>query len=221
MNFVGQFLLSELPQVDGQLPLPSTGYLYFFFSDDDLHSCHVIWRSEVSGLTEIPAPPRPEPEPAKGLKKLLGIKPKPPRFEIYRKQSVGFQEVRTFPPAESEIVESILKDDDCEELINLSESLYSGLPAHHFFGHPEPVQGNDMEFQCEVETAGSHLGPSEAYTDPKILAAAKDWRLLLQLDEDRATGFTFVDAGKLYFWIRTQDAANNDLSRVHVVCQFG
>lgn len=220
MSFMGQFRLSELPRLDENLTLPDGGYLYFFFDTQDLAGSQVIWEPNESGLVEIAAPSPPAPEPPKGLKRLFGMKSNAPKFEVFKELNVDFRVVETYPPTDSDLLQPY-EDDDLDELLDLRESIYGRLPAHHFFGYPDPEQGSEMEIDCELETNTSQVKRSSAYSDPAILKAAKDWRLLLQLDEDGATGFTFVDAGKLYFWIRTQDAVSNNFSRAHAICQFG
>jgi len=205
MSFMGQIRLSDLPRPEGALPLPERGYLYFFFDTIDLQGCRVIWSAAETGLVEIPAPPQPPPPVPKGLRKLLGIKPKGPRFEIYQRSPVSFASIQTYPPTESDLLGS-LEDEDIDEYTEFRVEVYGESPAHHFFGYPDPEQGDDMDLQCEIESSVVPPRLPQAFTDPAVLKAAKDWRLLLQLDEDGATGFTFVDVGKLYFWIRIQDA---------------
>jgi uncharacterized protein YwqG len=43
--------------------------------------------------------------------------------------------------------------------------------------------------------------------------------LLLQIDSDDAIGWTWGDAGRLYFWIRKQDLAARRFDRVWTILQ--
>ena len=38
---------------------------------------------------------------------------------------------------------------------------------------------------------------------------AKDWRLLLQIDSNEENNYMWGDSGRLYFWIRKVDLAEN------------
>ncbi|MFM8753249.1 MAG: DUF1963 domain-containing protein, partial [Phenylobacterium sp.] len=51
-------------------------------------------------------------------------------------------------------------------------------------------------------------------------AAARDWRLLLQVDSDPAAGFDWIQNGRLYFWVHEAEARAGDFSRVFVLAQF-
>lgn len=73
------------------------------------------------------------------------------------------------------------------------------FPCHQMFGHPVPIQDNDHREECVQRFGGEIDG----------------WRLLLQLDEDEA--MIWGDAGRAYFWIRTQDFAAGDFSCVVMV----
>jgi uncharacterized protein YwqG len=105
---------------------------------------------------------------------------------------------------------------------NLCRQPFDELIAHQILGHPRPVQGDGMELECQLATNGIYLGGPEGYQDPRraaLEASAKDWKLLLQLDTDDDTGWMWGDVGTLYFWIREQDAARADFSKVWMVFQ--
>lgn len=55
----------------------------------------------------------------------------------------------------------------------------------------------------------------------KLASDADQWRLLLQVDTDDALSMMWEDGGLLYFWIREEDAAKGDFSRVWLFLQSG
>jgi uncharacterized protein YwqG len=83
-------------------------------------------------------------------------------------------------------------------------------------GHPDAVQG-DPQLECEAATRG--LSAASARADPEIGAKAADWRLLLQVDSDRASGMMWSDVGMLYYWIRAEDLATCRFDRVQAIVQ--
>ncbi len=92
----------------------------------------------------------------------------------------------------------------------------AGAPRHRVFGWPEPVQ-HPMRLDCQLASNGVFIGGPEGYGDPRVeqlRAGAADWVLLLQLDCDDDVGWAWGDAGTLYYWIRRQDLAAGDFSRI-------
>ena len=93
-------------------------------------------------------------------------------------------------------------------------------PAHQMGGYPHPVQGDDMELECHLASNGIYVGSSEGYASDaakQLESGRADWRLLLQIDSDDAV--IWGDVGKLYFWIREQDARAGDFSAAWLVLQ--
>ena len=85
------------------------------------------------------------------------------------------------------------------------------------------IQG-EMEFECECQAKGVFEAYQLELEDPRrieLQRSAKDWRLLLQLDSDEALGFTWGDAGRLYFWIREEDLLRSHFEDVVCVLQCG
>lgn len=93
---------------------------------------------------------------------------------------------------------------------------------HRLGGYPAIVQ-NPMQEECALVTAGKYCGNGDAYSDPanaEILATAKDWILLLQIDSDEeAGGIMWGDSGKLYVWIKRQDLAARAFEKAWVILQ--
>jgi uncharacterized protein YwqG len=102
------------------------------------------------------------------------------------------------------------------------EAMAPAEPAHHIGGYPDAVQNEGMELECQritsgVDFAASTNGAAKAPSDREGDIA--DWRLLLQLDTDNDAGMMWGDTGRLYFWVREQDARAGDFSKVWMLLQ--
>ena len=47
------------------------------------------------------------------------------------------------------------------------------MPTHQLFGHPLPIQGNDMDLEAQLVSNGIYCGGPEGYISEK----AKNWRV--------------------------------------------
>ena len=139
------------------------------------------------------------------------------------RQAVAFRAIRTFPSWERPEVEALrLTDAEAEILIEARDAVYGALPHHQVGGFPDPVQGDEMELECQLVSNGLYCGDSSGYSSPQaaaLRAGVQDWRLLLQFDSDDGLGVMWGDAGLLYFWIREQDARAGRFDRAWVVLQ--
>lgn len=103
-----------------------------------------------------------------------------------------------------------------------AQALLGDEPVHQVGGHPRPVQGDNMEMECQLASHGVWCGEPTAFETPraKVLAnGASEWRLLLQLDSDETLDVMWGDCGTIYFWIREQDARNGDFERAWLILQ--
>lgn len=202
----------DLAEIHAALPsfLPTSGLLYFFydqeqsvwgFDPEDRGSWQVFYfNGDRATLKLCPAPA--------GMEEHAKFKPKPVRFHA----------IKTLPQYPGEIED----DEESDAYDELRSEAFEGLTPHYLLGHPRPVQGDDMELECQLAFNGINVGGPDGYKDPRragLEAGAKDWRLLLQLDTDDDTGWMWGDAGTIYFWIREQDAARADFSKVWLVFQ--
>ena len=224
MTFVAQMRLQDIPKVNGTLKLPNEGILYFF--GDFARPWKVLYEQDESDLSELSPPPMPTPQPATGWRKFLPNKKS--RLEhgpVYKQKFVSFQVVETYPPLESKELDALeLEDDEWDEVSELSEALFKKTAKHYLFGYPSPVQGNDMEIYCQLESHGLVAGTKKTQADPRykeLMASVFDWQLLFQVDSDDDTGFMWGDAGMLYFWMRKQDAEALAFDRVWMTDQCG
>jgi len=219
MSFVAQINLADLPD---PTPLPQGGLLSLFYAvepmyeDEDFYgdpnTCHVIFTpvEGLSGLTRKPLPELTE-------------------EAIFRPNRATFSPVLSVPAPESAYMESMgLGWNGNREHFNkywevfiekYREITEPSDTVHRLFGHPEQIQG-DMQVACEVMTTGLAY---EMLKDPGVneraVKFAFKWRLLLQIDsEEEKTGIMFGDVGRVYFWIREDDLAEQRFDRV--VCEM-
>jgi uncharacterized protein YwqG len=200
LDFLCQLDMSQIPKEYVGLDVPRSGGLYFFYDQEqrtwgfdpkDRGSWRVIYAPVA---------------PTGGHER----KP-PPDGHLYAQKPVAMSLVRTYPDWQDDRVASLkLTDRQFGEYVNLRSSLFAQQPAHHLFGYPSPVQGNDMELECQLASNGVYCGGATGRQDPRARALAQrksDWVLLLQLDTDDDAGMMWGDCGMLYFWIKKDDLA--------------
>lgn len=99
---------------------------------------------------------------------------------------------------------------------------------HKLLGYADVIQ-SEMLIECERISRGLGCGDAENYgqtgidEESEILAAAKDWTLLLQLYTIETEDFEwmFGDCGMLYFYIRKQDLAQRKFEDAWFCVQCG
>lgn len=92
-------------------------------------------------------------------------------------------------------------------------------PRHQLGGHAVPVQD-----AVELEVARARLGVKAPYDGPAwsaLLDEGQRWRLLAQIDFDRAADMWWGDVGTLYWLIRPEDLASGDLRAASFTWQCG
>ncbi|MCW1884916.1 YwqG family protein [Luteolibacter flavescens] len=102
------------------------------------------------------------------------------------------------------------------------QSLVGPNPAHQMSSHAQAIQNAEMELECQLASNGIYVGEPSGYEDPRaegLAAGASDWRLLLQVDSDEELDLMWCDSGKVYFWIREEDARSGDFSRTWMILQ--
>ncbi|MCR5877238.1 YwqG family protein [Phenylobacterium sp. J367] len=104
------------------------------------------------------------------------------------------------------------------DISRLSESELAAAPQgphhderqHRIGGYPSEIQDERMSITAELLARGL---PASAEVSAEIEDAARDWRLLLQIDSDPALGMNFGDAGRLYVFIKETHARAGDFSK--------
>jgi uncharacterized protein YwqG len=144
-----------------------------------------------------------------------------PKESLLAKANVTFRQVNTFPSAMADIDELQLTDEELDNYSEYQEAQFAQHPQHQIGGFASPIQG-EMELECQLASNGLYCGDSSGYGDPraKLLGeAAHEWRLLLQLDSDDDCNVMWGDGGRLYFWIREEDARSKNFNRAWVILQ--
>lgn len=218
LTFLAQIELSvaRAPQ------LPDTGWLVFFydvrqqpwgFDPKDRGAWLVAWIPSENALERRPHPAVDD-----------GSGP-------FAASRLTFTPVQTLPDAWDSVV--------TDRGIGLEESAldaYDGVLQaivgvgddelfHHLLGHPQQIQ-DDMRGECQLASHGIYCGDASGYKSaaakPLLETAAREWRLLLQIDTDESgPGWMWGDAGRIYFWIRHEDLKARAFDKVWLVLQCG
>jgi uncharacterized protein YwqG len=212
LAFIAQFDLSSLPRLEQMKDLPESGFLYFFYDQEqstwgfdpqDAGSWKVIYSEETNDLNEA--------TPPAGLSSEF----------IYNEKFVALQTMISYPSLERLGIDfRILPQSDYDIEYRLYSQSFDDAPMHQFGGFPNAVQADNMEFESQLVSNGLYLG--NGYPDSineELTVSSKDWQLLLQIDTDDEAGMMWGDCGRLYFWIRHQDLAEKDFSNVWMILQ--
>jgi hypothetical protein len=130
-------------------------------------------------------------------------------------------------------------ENDRERYSSSRKRLMKWDGGHRLLGYPDEVQGPMHHGFPSALAESRALRGVNPFTQEKIVipgrtvagvpkeirALASDpgpWRLLLQLDTDQAgPGWSWGDAGRLYFWIRERDLTQEEFSRAWIAVQSG
>jgi uncharacterized protein YwqG len=147
----------------------------------------------------------------------------PPTGASLTHHAVTFTKIDSYPSYERPAVVALqLTDAESELLIDARDAAFGTAPHHQVAGFPDPVQGDEMELECQLVSNGLYCGDSSGYLSRRaseLREGAKDWRLLFQIDSDDDLGVMWGDAGILYFWIREEDARAGRFDQAWAVLQ--
>lgn len=216
LAFLCQFDISELPEECERNGLPTSGVLYFFYDQEqktwgidpeDKGSWQVIYTDKPSKeLSECPAP--------EGLS----------RDCIFPEKPVVFSSVKTYPNWQDDRVDHMnLTNKQGDQYVDLCLDVFRGNPKHHLFGYPSPVQGDDMELECQLASNGvnyddRNIGNRDLRAK-QLETVKSDWILLFQLDTDDDVGMMWGDCGLLYFWIKKTDLKETSFENCWMILQ--
>ncbi len=92
----------------------------------------------------------------------------------------------------------------------------------HLGGYCDPVQGADMDLECQLVSNGLYCGDETGYKGKRfkeLKAGRVEWTLLLQIDSDDDVDMMWEDCGILYFWIRESDLKAKNFDKVWMILQ--
>ena len=155
LAFIGQIDLAALPRLPGFDSLPKSGFLYFFYDQNqstwgfdpkDVGSWRVVYDPASATFLKARAPA--------GLDS----------DAIYAEKFVQFELISSIPSLERLVPDLRLVSD---EAFDLGQELHSqSLPAgpeHQIGGYPNPVQSDGMELEAQLASNGLYCGNSSGY----------------------------------------------------------
>jgi uncharacterized protein YwqG len=201
LAFLARLSLSEVQRAHPIGWLPETGALLFFYDVDEQP-----WGFEPKdrgGHAILLVPDLPSP--------LEQVSPAPNgEVSPLRPQRIGFRRIDTLPSPERDPVKALdLTRKEMDAYFEACDAPFGERPKHQIAGHPAPVQGDEMELECQLVSHGLYCGDGSGYRDPRAAAlrsGARSWRLLFQLDTDDELNLMWGDCGTIYFWVREDDA---------------
>jgi uncharacterized protein YwqG len=206
--------LAELHRV---LPidwLPSSGALLFFydmkeqpwgFDPKDRGSCAVLH------VPDLASPPSPPITAARSESSPIAFR------------HVGFRRIETLPSLHRDQVRKLYWSfEDSEVYKKACDEPFHGRPRHQVGGFPSAVQSDWMELECQLASNGIYRGDGRAMATPQakaLMPGAADWRLLFQFDSDEDLDVMWGDCGRIYFWVREQDARAANFAGTWLILQ--
>lgn len=216
LPFLAQLALSELAPFDDEHLLPKNGWLVFFHAGDSTWGFDpadaLAWKVLHVECAPAALAPREFPD-------ALDEDARFPECGVAISREDNLPDLDS-PGGEALGIDG---DEDCDAYFELLRALAGGdeNELHRVLGWPDQIQG-DMQLECQLVTNGLHVGGPAGYADPRrkeLEAGVGDWRLLLQIDSDERTGMMFGDAGRVYFWIKSQDLIARRFERAWSIVQ--
>lgn len=217
MTFLAQLDLNEINQQLNYEWLSDTGSILFFydieempwgFDPKDRGKWKVIYQDNPNIEFDYP----------KNIEKELIIKEK----------YIELRKTEILPPWEHSSVQELkLSDEETDLYIELGEHYkefdsYGKSPMHQVGGFPQPIQGDEMQFEAQQASNGVYMGDGKAYknAEAKDFESAKSkWKLLFQFDSDEELGVMWGDVGMLYFWVEQNKSISNDFENTWLILQ--
>jgi hypothetical protein len=110
-------------------------------------------------------------------------------------------------------------EEEFESLERIGDAPPPDEVQHRIGGYPNEIQPERMWLSCEHLARGLPEPSWDADIPPAVERAAKEWRLLLQIDSDPALKMNFGDGGRLYVFIRERHARRGDFSKTVALWQ--
>jgi uncharacterized protein YwqG len=211
-SFLAEIYLDDLRRAGGPGWLPDGGRLLFFYdSEQSTWGLSPADRGSWIVIHDVSAPSTaPRVRPPEG-----GIE--------FPELPITLTAADSLPtPERLGLHDPDFPEEEWERFSSEAEARLPIWPVHQIGGWPYPIQNDTMELECQLTTHGYDCGDPDVYRSKaaeELRENAPDWKLLLQLDSDDATGMQWGDAGLLYFWVRESDARDADFSKVWLILQ--
>lgn len=206
LAFLGQLDLAEVAALEAA-PLPDRGLLLFFYDvatrpsgleSSHRGSCRVVHVDEDPGHLE----------PA-SMGEVLSAYPLDLSLELMLPRSWSPRvEALDLEPDEMAAWDELREKLASAQGVELEELTPHWQSLHRLLGYPEEL-GSGTELDCQLASAGISVELAQGYLDARrdeLEAAAADWRLLLQVSDDKELGVSWGEGfGRLSLWIREQD----------------
>ncbi len=207
LEFMGQVALGPIADLYPDSPLPKTGILSFFYDLTREQAWGFDPKDVGSWRVEFSEPKGETPNPTTAFSKVL----------------LKAERVTSYPSESHPLVDEI---PNVDTFIDGWEDI---VPNHseaelQILGYPFPIQNDDMDEESAMASSGIYVGDGSRYNSPEGIAAratASDWLLLAQFNSRESQEIMFGDLGMIYYWIRKQDLAARDFSKVWMVLQCG
>ena len=208
LHFIAQIRLADLSVYEEAHDLPSSGWLLFFYDGENQP-----WGFDPADRAGARVVHLDCPESS--LKRTSG-----PSSEAFDSVLCSLVSARkwTAPRWPADLPEEFVE--------NYSELMEgrTQLPRHQLLGHPDQIQG-DMRVEAQLVSNDMNSGDGRVVDDPRyesVAARAGDWRLLFQVDTDEAgPGWMWGDAGRIFYWIRSDDLAAARFDAAVLLLQCG
>lgn len=198
-SFVCQIDLTAFRAHGGPEWLPTEGRLYAFCDEDGWGFSDETAMLHSLGL---PGPPKPPP---------------PGVASHFPERRVAFLVARSVPSTDWLDADlGDLDDADMDVLAGIHDEAFGDEPQHRIGGYPSEIQGGQMQVICELMRRGLE---SDSEATSAIERAARQWRMLLQIDSDPALKMNWGDHGRLYVFIREKDARAGDFTKTVALSQ--
>ena len=203
--FVAQVDLGAFRTHGGPDWLPSEGRLYFFYDPDRESYADVVTvhHTQEAPGSEASYPP---------------TLPSRCRFGERRVAFMTFPSIPSLDWLNVELEKTNISDDELDALANAPAEIYGDEIQHRIGGYPCEIQDGQMALECEWMRRGLERDYSQPPA-PALIRAARQWRLLLQVDSDPPLGMNWSDTGRLYVFVREKDARAGNFTRTVALSQ--
>lgn len=208
LSFIAQLDLQEIRPFDTYQLLPDTGFLFFFYDADQAMGGYSMEEKHLFRVLYFDGPR--EDLQCPDFPESLSVQFGPCSLTCETQVSMPFRRSKAL---------SFLGDG---EKGVYREKVWKEGESNKTFGHADILQGEMEEF-CQIVTHKDFTGDFGKFDGPEyagVMADAKDWLLLLQVDSNEGdASMMWADMGRLYFWIRKQDLEKRNFDDCWCVLQ--